>query len=204
MTETTERPVRLYTRARKFPRLIGTTLDGRKLPGGPYTWPQLALAGGVLFVSARTAVWWARGSGLQTIMIILFLTVGAVIVGRQLPQITRNPVLLVGGVLRVLTAPRTGRLANRPLRLRAPHQVKGLCLVDLSGVTAPDQDWTVPEFEAPQDPMLIPHPLEDVDPTPPPAPTWGSPEPTPDPTAAVPLSRVAALLSKAVSGGPDA
>lgn len=204
MSETTDRPVRFYTRARKFPRLIGQTLDGRRLPGGPYTWPQLALTAAVFFLATRTVPLWARGSGLQTIMIIAFLTAGALIVGRQMPQVTRNPLLLLAGLVRVLSGPRHGRLRNRPLRMRPPHPVKGLCLIDQRGLANQAEEGPSPEVPPDNHPVgtslaVVESPaasaVDENEAATPPTP----PAPTP-----VPLSRVAALLSQAVSGDRDA
>lgn len=202
MSETSERPVRFYTRARKFPRLIGQTLDGTKIPGGPYTWPQLFLAGGVLFLAIKSAPLWARGSGIQTLLVIVFVTGAALVFGRQMPQITRNPLLMVGGFSRVLFGPRHGRLQNRPVKARLPHAVKGMCLIDQRGLPAQDNLGPVettgllvdplPEFDL----LEVPSPLED--------PVPGDEPLPPKTTNPVPLSRVAALLSQAVSGDRDA
>lgn len=199
MSESTERPVRFYTRARKFPRLIGQTMDGRKLPGGPYTWTQLLATGAVLFLATRTAPLWARGSGLQTIMVIVFLTIGTLVMGRQLPHITRNPFLLLGGIVRVLLGPRHGRLRNRPMRPRRPHPVKGLCLIDQRDLP-PQVDLDTPR-EMPADAAPLTDPAGAAALYPPASEDLPAPA---TPTTPVPLSRVAALLSQAVSGDRDA
>src|SRR5450759_686655 len=52
--------VKYYTRARKFPQLIGRTPDGAKIWGGPYTFTQAISAGVVLFVGVNTMGLWAH------------------------------------------------------------------------------------------------------------------------------------------------
>ena len=51
-----------YTRARKFPQLIGRTPDGTRIPGGPYTYLQVAAGVGMAAVLAATTGLWARGA----------------------------------------------------------------------------------------------------------------------------------------------
>lgn len=198
MPETSERPVRLYTRARKFPKLIGKTLDGRQLPGGPYTGPQLILTGSLVFLAVKTAPLWARGSGVQTIVVFVALAAGSLVLGRHLPRLTRNPLLLLLGLGRVLTGPRHGRAGNRPLRARAPHSVKGVCLIDQRGLPLQEDLDLPPALEPRLDLTHVPSAALESEPDP------ADVSPPPTTTHPVPLSRVATLLSQAVSGDRDA
>ena len=36
--------VKMFTKARNFPQLIGKAPDGRKIPGGPYSWARVSQA----------------------------------------------------------------------------------------------------------------------------------------------------------------
>lgn len=89
-----------YTRARKFPQLIGRTPDGTRIPGGPYTYLQVAAGVGMAAVLAATTGLWARGALLFNATVFLGLTVGAVYLAGQLPPGMRNPLLGVAGFFR--------------------------------------------------------------------------------------------------------
>ena len=52
--------VKWYTRARRFPQLIGKTPDGARLWGGPYTYTQVIVAAVVIVVGIQTAGLWGQ------------------------------------------------------------------------------------------------------------------------------------------------
>lgn len=145
--EQTNRPVKFYTRARKFPRLIGTTLGGQTLPGGPYTARQLVVVLGVLVLATKTSGLWGAGmGGLSKVLVIVFAALGSAALTRHLPTFTRNPLSLIAGLLRVLTSPTTGRLRGRPVRLPPINAVKGYSMIDDGPArTAGHVDQTVPD-----------------------------------------------------------
>lgn len=116
--------VKWYTRARKFPQLIGRTPDGAKIWGGPYTFTQAVGAGAVLFAGVNTMRWWASYGLIGNAMILLGVAYGTVLALGRIPLGSRNPVAVTSGALHALTAPRTGRLAGRAVRLRRPHRVR--------------------------------------------------------------------------------
>lgn len=130
MSAISGRPIRFYTRARKFPRLIGQTFDGRTIPGGPYTVQQLVGALLTFFVCLKTSSWWSS-SGVFTVVVTLVATVGITVLLRQVPYLRRNPVSYVTGVARVAAGPRHGRVASLPVRGSKPHHVKGMAYVDV-------------------------------------------------------------------------
>ena len=116
--------VKWYTSARKFPRLIGRMYSGERIWGGPYTLPQVIAAVAVVVVGWQTMPLWAR-YGLLGNAFVLLVAVGVVVflVGR-LPPGARNPLWVLLGVARAVAAPRSGRLAGRPVRLRRPHRLR--------------------------------------------------------------------------------
>ena len=52
--------VRWYTRARRFPKLIGKTPGGEKIWGGPYTLMQFIVGASVFFISVKTRDLWGN------------------------------------------------------------------------------------------------------------------------------------------------
>lgn len=92
-----------YTRARKFPQLIGRTPDGSRIPGGPYTYTQVAAGVLTAAVLAQTTWLWAHGSLLLNATMFIGLTVGAVFATGKLPPGMRNPLVLASGALNLLT-----------------------------------------------------------------------------------------------------
>ena len=71
--------VKWYTRARKFPTLIGKTPDGTRLPGGPYTITQVLVGGALAVLLASPPWWWTRFFDPMTNVAIFVLVVGAIV-----------------------------------------------------------------------------------------------------------------------------
>jgi hypothetical protein len=115
--------VKWYTRARKFPQLIGRTPDGMKIPGGPYTFTQVIGAGAVLVIGLKTMRWWATHGFLGNAVILIGATYATLLVLGRIPVGARSPLSVCAGALRAVTSPRWGRLGGRPVRLRRPHLV---------------------------------------------------------------------------------
>lgn len=142
---------RMYTGARKFPRVFGRFLDGRKVPGGPYKITQIVIGGSVLLLAvfSYTLHWWSTGS---PIMDLIFG--GAVVAGvfwgsGKIPQTKRNPVALVLSAWRAIAAPRTGRYRGVPFVAKKPHHtastrragtitVAAAAVEPVAATTAPD------------------------------------------------------------------
>ncbi|MDP3893615.1 hypothetical protein [Nocardioides sp.] len=162
--ESTHDTVRWYTRARRFPQLIGRTPDGTKLPGGPYTITQAVGAGLVLFVGINTMGMWASYGLIGNTLLLLAVTYAVVFVLGRLPLGSRSPISVCTGVLRATTSPRTGKVAGRPIRLRRPHKVQHSFIVALPAGGAAD---TGPADTA-RAPVTVPAP-EPIPATPAPA-----------------------------------
>lgn len=116
--------VKWYTRARKFPQLIGKTPDGAKLWGGPYTYTQVVGASVVLVVGLKTISLWGSFGLVGNALVVLGAAYGTALLLGRLPLGTRNPISVGSGILRALSGPAQGVLAGTPLRIRRPHRVR--------------------------------------------------------------------------------
>ena len=120
MSTTTQNPdtlevTKFYTRARKFPQLIGKLQDGRAIWGGPYTISQ-ALAGmGTAGALYFTRGLWAHFGVLMNLGVGLGSSWAVVRFMGKLPPGARNPIGLLWGAYSAITAPATGRLRGRAL-----------------------------------------------------------------------------------------
>lgn len=122
-----ERPdevVKWYTRARKFPQLLGRAPDGTRIPGGPYTITQAVGGGGVLVVGLNTMSLWANFGMIGNAFVLIAAFLGTVFGLGRLPVGSRNPLSVAAGAFRAISAPATGRLQGRPVRIRRPHQLR--------------------------------------------------------------------------------
>lgn len=126
MVDETGEVVKWYTRARKFPTLIGKTPDGTRLPGGPYTITQVLVGAALAVLLASPPWWWTRFFDPMTNVAIFVLVVGGgVFFSGRLPIGLRNPLTWGSGVFRSLTQPPGGSIAGKPVRLRAAHTSGG-------------------------------------------------------------------------------
>ena len=138
------RPVRIYTLAMRFPRMVGKGFNGERLPGGPYTVPQFVGGGMTFGLSGISAYYCPLGNPLLNLLIgagLTFLIGGALanipvdgirittrlmwIAGllvstspttsEMMP--TGSPIAIVGGEVAVLDEPqRDPRPLRRPRR----------------------------------------------------------------------------------------
>lgn len=122
--------VKMFTKARNFPQLIGKAPDGRKIPGGPYTLTQFVgagIAGGLLWLTQSL---WAQGSVITNGVIFLGVTGGTLWALGRLPQGARNPISVVRGVGRAATgAMSPSRINGEPIRIKRPHAVLGSVII---------------------------------------------------------------------------
>lgn len=123
--------VKWYTRARKFPQLIGRTPDGARIWGGPYTITQAVGAGGVLFVGLNTMGLWAGFGFVGNLVVLLGVAYGVVIILGRIPVGSRNPISVMAGAVRASGAPQYGRIGGKQIRLRRPHRLRHQVLVCL-------------------------------------------------------------------------
>lgn len=203
MSEENERSadvVRWYTRARKFPQLLGRTPDGTRLWGGPYTVTQ-ALGGGLVLVVGVKTMWlWGSFGLVGNALALLSAAAGTVFFLGRIPLGARNPVAVLGGLVRAVSAPATGRLGGRPVRIRRPRQLRHRVVFATAqpnaGLVAPA---LAPVITTPVEPVPAESAPLSGRPTPPTAPNAR-------PTPAAALSGVQALLAARLThthGGTD-
>lgn len=115
--------VKYYTRARRFPQLLGRMPDGTKIPGGPYTVQQLVAAIAIIVIGGMTIGTWGVFGGFGNIAVLFGSAFGAAFGIGRLPMNGRNPMYAVVGLFRSFNAPTTGRYKGGPIRLRRPRTV---------------------------------------------------------------------------------
>lgn len=128
MAYQSETPIaRFFTRARRIPLLLGKLPGGGKIPGGPYTLPQISF-GVVVFVVG----WWTKpiwgpplGAPLIQTATLLLVCAGVVFLSGRIPTTRRKLSDLALSALTAIHAPSTGRYDGSAVRLAAPHQVTG-------------------------------------------------------------------------------
>lgn len=170
---------RWYTRARRFPQLIGRLHDGRRIPFGPFTYLQIGAGAAVGVVMTQTSGLWGRDLMFNATITVIAIAVTLFVIGQIPPG--RNPLLQVSGLGRLLFT----RHGYEAVQLPKPGPVRGRSLgwslppaAAAAAADAPD-----PEPAAIGEPLAIPAP--DVDP--PPAP--------PDVSTATQLTGVQRLLA---------
>ena len=156
--------VRWYTRARRFPQLIGRTPDGARIPGGPYTITQVATAGVLMLIALKTTALWAHYGLIANGLLLAGVVYGVVFLLGKIPLGSRNPVAIAAGAWRALSAPSTGRLADRPVRLRRPHRVQHRLTVFIPAAAptaaAPEPTATVAPAPAAEPAAASAHPAQ--------------------------------------------
>lgn len=115
--------VKWYTRARRFPQLIGKTHDGTPLWGGPYTYTQVIVGVGILIVGVKTTSLWGHFGLIGNALLLLSVAYGVVLLVGRLPIGSRNPLSVGAGALRAWSAPGLGRQGGTPVRARRPTRV---------------------------------------------------------------------------------
>jgi hypothetical protein len=128
--------VKWYTRARRFPQLIGKTPDGARIWGGPYTYTQLVGAVTVLVVGAKTVGLWGRFGLVGNALILLAVAYATALILGRLPVGSRNPIAVAAGVFHAVTCPPGGRLAGSPVRIRRPHRAATRAVITPSAPAA--------------------------------------------------------------------
>lgn len=118
---------RWYTKARRFPKMLGRMPDGTRIWGGPYTFTQLG-AGAATAVVLKSTTWlWAQGGLLVNLFTALMFIGAAVYFAGYLPPGMRNPITLAPGFAR--TFGRGWRLHGEPIATVKPQQVSGVSFV---------------------------------------------------------------------------
>ena len=184
-TNSTKDPevVRWYTRARRFPQLIGKTPTGGSLWGGPYTFTQVGVFAGVIVVASQTAWLWGHFGTLGNLILPLGVAYGLTVLAGKLPIASRNPLSMAVGVLKAFTAPAQGNLGGAPLRVRRPRRVRSRLVITNDAPTLDDVHAPPRERETSADAI-----------TPPPI-VHAGPATTQQPTSATTGARPAPALS---------
>ncbi|MEV0186759.1 hypothetical protein AB0I54_47450 [Streptomyces sp. NPDC050625] len=193
MSAAAARVGRFYTAARRHPWVLGKVADWR-IPLGPYTPAQIAVAVGGGFLLIKTIGWW---SWMGPVPIIAWLL--AVWAVRR-PKIRgRAPMQAAVGWMMLGWQPRGGRIGGRAARDRAPHPLLGGFTIE--GTPAPAPLLAAPAAPSPavqRRAARAPHPH--------PGPAAGrafAPRRTQPvaPTAVGPVSGVQQLLALVQQGG---
>lgn len=181
--------VKWYTRARRFPQLIGKTPDGARLWGGPYTYTQVIGAAVVIVVGIQTAGLWGQFGLIGNALLLLGVAYTTTLGLGRLPIGSRNPLSVLQGALKSVSTSPAGSYAGRPLKIRQPHRVTSRVVITHTAHTYQD---------------LPPVPATRADPAPAPKPSRGRPrwsrpapsqQPHPSPARPAALSNVQRLLA---------
>ncbi|WP_406190900.1 hypothetical protein OG331_50465 [Streptomyces sp. NBC_01017] len=179
---------RFYTAARRHPWVLGKVADW-KIPLGPYTPAQIAVAVGGGFLLVKTINWW---SVLGPIPIAAWLL--AVWAVRRPKIAGRAPLQAALGWALLLWQPQGGRIGGRAARDRAPQPLIG-------GFTI--EDAPVPALAATPSPVLRPRIGRSPHPNPAASrsATWHRKEPAAPAAPVGPVSGVQQLLALAEQSG---
>lgn len=113
---------RSYTRARRFPWVIGK-IQGWTIPLGPYTATQLGvLIGGLYLLVKSFELWRGLGAGALLVIALPFAATWAV---RHAQIDGRTPLRAFAGFAALLTEPRCGRINGRLARDARPTRLTG-------------------------------------------------------------------------------
>ncbi|MFI0448059.1 hypothetical protein [Actinomadura sp. 6N118] len=135
---------RSYTRARRFPWVIGK-IQGWTIPLGPYTATQLGVLIGGLYLLVQTFGLWSRLGAAGLIVITMpFAATWAV---RHAAIEGRTPLRALAGLAALGAEPRCGRIDGRLARDARPSWIKGSvrlsALPAVQPVVAADSDLVV-------------------------------------------------------------
>jgi len=145
---------RFYTRSRRYPKFIGRMTDGSRIPGGPYTMPQVSSAGCMFLGLMVTKQLWTTHN------VILDLTWTVILTGLTLyavgfiPITRRNIAAVVMDAIAAMFKPVEGSYQGKVPKLRKPHLAGGTCVViDVDGIPGFTPDPVA-------DPVVLPVPVE--------------------------------------------
>ncbi|MFE4019282.1 hypothetical protein ACFXPZ_17995 [Streptomyces sp. NPDC059101] len=128
---------RCYTRARRHQNVVGRWPGGGRIPGGPYTWPQIVVAVAALGLLVATRSVWAH-HGLVDLVPLIGVP-GALALGvRRISVDGRNPFAVAASALGLAVVGGRGRIEGRPVRAGRRGALVGVCTVTWTGTdTAP-------------------------------------------------------------------
>lgn len=106
---------RFWTRARRFPKLIGKGVNGDKIPGGPYTTTQAIGGAATIWILWKTIGLWGSGQIIVDLVFLAAASWGMLWILGRLPLNSRNPLIAATGIAGAASSPRRGNLAGRAL-----------------------------------------------------------------------------------------
>lgn len=116
---------RSYTRARRFPLVIGQLPGGGRLLGGPYTLTQIGVMSASVLVLYLAAPIWAH-LGLANVIVLIGVPYAAAWLVRHARVEGREPLRAAAGFAVWLCSPATGRIRGVVVRPHRPRrQVAG-------------------------------------------------------------------------------
>ncbi|MFD8737485.1 hypothetical protein ACFV06_21545 [Streptomyces sp. NPDC059618] len=127
---------RFYTAARRHPWVLGKVADWR-IPLGPYTPAQIAVAVGGGFLLVKTISWWSWMGPVPIVAWVL-----AIWVVRRPKIAGRAPMQAAVGWVLLGWQPRGGRIGGRAARDRGQRLLLGAFTIE--GALAPDLAASVP------------------------------------------------------------
>ena len=183
---------RFYTSARRHPWVLGKVADW-KIPLGPYTPAQIAVAVGGGFLLVKTISWW---SWMGPVPIVGW---GLVIWMVRRPKVRgRAPMQAALGWVLLGWQPRGGRIGGRAARDRADHPLLGGFTIEDASAPAPHPAvQAAPSRAVQRRPARAPRPGPTTDRASAPRRT----QPAAPAVAAGPVSGVQQLLALAQQGG---
>ncbi len=122
--------VKWYTRARRFPQLIGKTPDGATIWGGPYTYTQVIAGVAFIVIGSKTTWLWGHFGLIGNALILLGCAYGLVVLLGRLPIGSRNPISVGSGAIRALSSPAQGRLGGAPVRIRRARPTRSRLVIN--------------------------------------------------------------------------
>ncbi|MFF4361034.1 hypothetical protein [Streptomyces sp. NPDC001604] len=178
---------RFYTSARRHPWVLGKVADW-KIPLGPYTPAQIAVAVGGGFLLVKTIGWWSWMGPVPIVgwVLVIWMVRRPKVRGRATMQAALGWVLLGW-------QPRGGRIGGRAARDRAPHPMLGGFTIEAAPAPHPAVH-AAPARAVKQRPARAPRPS-------PAAGRPSSPRRTQPAAPAGPVSGVQQLLALAQQGG---
>ncbi|MCK9871354.1 conjugal transfer protein [Nocardiopsis dassonvillei] len=140
-SEQREQLGRSYTKARRYPWMIGK-IQGWVVPFGPFTALQIGVLVTTLWLLLQTAPWWTRLGFFAVIpLAVPFAATWAV---RHAHIDGRSPLHALAGYLALATAPRQGTIRGRPTTstLPRPTRLTGVITIQADPTTndTPDED----------------------------------------------------------------
>jgi hypothetical protein len=122
--------VKWYTRARRFPQLIGKTPDGATIWGGPYTYTQVIAGVAFIVIGSKTTWLWGHFGLIGNALILLGCAYGLVVLLGRLPIGSRNPISVGSGAIRALSSPTQGHLGGAKVRIRRPRPSRSRLVIN--------------------------------------------------------------------------